>query len=146
MGYCNQERFRAIIKSYFRGSNGIIFIYDITNEESFKNIKVWIKDSEKNNVGFEKILVWNKIDLGKKGKVELEDVGEWAEPKKINVLEISAKDGTNVEKCFNEIIRFILDIKSKEEILEKYGMNSQNEENKLKKDKNHNKDKKKKCC
>ena len=84
--------------------------------------------------------------MEKKGKVELEDVGEWAEPKKINVLEISAKNGTNVEKCFNEIIRFILDIKSKEEILEKYGMNSQNEENKLKKDKNHNKNKKKKCC
>ena len=68
MGYCNQEKFRAIIKSYFRGSNGIIFIYDITNEESFKNIKVWIKDSEKNNFEFEKILVGNNIDLEKKTK------------------------------------------------------------------------------
>ena len=69
MGYCYQEKFRAITKSYFRGLNGIIFMYDITNEESFKNIKVWIKDSEKNYFGFEKILVGNKIDLEKKEKL-----------------------------------------------------------------------------
>ena len=141
-----QERFRAITKSYFRGANGIIFMYDITNEESFKSIKVWIKDSEKNNFEFEKILVGNKIDLEQKRKVELEDVKEWAEQKKINVLEISAKNGTNVEKCFNELIRQILENKTKEEILGKYGMNSQKEENKLKKEKSNNKDKKKKCC
>ena len=36
----------------------------------------------KNNFGFEKILVGNKIDLEGKRKVELEDVKEWAEPKK----------------------------------------------------------------
>ena len=58
-----QERFRAITKSYFRGSNGVIFMYDITKKETFKNVKGWIKDSENNNFGFEKILVGNKIDL-----------------------------------------------------------------------------------
>jgi small GTP-binding protein len=141
-----QERFRAITKSYFRGSNGVIFMYDITKKETFKNVKDWIKDSENNNFGFEKILVGNKIDLEQIREVELKDVEEWAGQKNINVLEISAKNGTNVEKCFNELIRLILENKSKQEILEKFGMNSQKEENTLNKGNNNFKDKKKKCC
>ena len=138
-----QERFRAITKSYFRGSNGVIFMYDITKKETFKNVKDWIKDSENNNFGFEKILVGNKIDLEQIREVELKDVEEWAGQKNINVLEISAKNGTNVEKCFNELIRLILENKSKQEILEKFGMNSQKEENTLNKGNNNFKDKKK---
>ena len=141
-----QERFRAITKSYFRGSNGVIFMYNITKKETFKNVKDWIKDSENNNFGFEKILVGNKIDLEQIREVELKDVEEWAGQKNINVLEISAKNGTNVEKCFNELIRLILENKSKQEILEKFGMNSQKEENTLNKGNNNFKDKKKKCC
>ena len=141
-----QERFRAITKSYFRGSNGVIFMYDITKKETFKNVKDWIKDSENNNFGFEKILVGNKIDLEQIREVELKDVEEWAGQKNINVLEISAKNGTNVEKSFNELIRLILENKSKQEILEKFGMNSQKEENTLNKGNNNFKDKKKKCC
>ena len=137
-----QERFRAITKSYFRGSNGVIFMYDITKKETFKNVKDWIKDSENNNFGFEKILVGNKIDLEQYREVELKDVEEWAGQKNINVLEISAKNGTNVEKCFNELIRLILENKSKQEILEKFGMNSQKEENTLNKGNNNFKDKK----
>ena len=137
-----QERFRAITKSYFRGSNGVIFMYDITKKETFKNVKDWIKDSENNNFGFEKILVGNKIDLEQIREVELKDVEEWAGQKNINVLEISAKNGTNVEKCFNELIRLILENKSKQEILEKFGMNSQKEENTLNKRNNNFKDKK----
>ena len=141
-----QERFRAITKSYFRGANGVIFMYDITKKETFKNVKDWIKDSENNNFGFEKILVGNKIDLEQNREVDLKDAEEWAGQKNINVLEISAKNGTNVEKCFNELIRLILGNKSKEEILEKFGINSQKEENKLNKGNNNAKNKKKKCC
>ena len=61
-------------------------------------------------------------------------------------MEISAKNGINVEKCFNELIRLILENKSKEENLEKFGMNSQKEENKLNKGNNNVKDQKKKRC
>ena len=37
-----QERFRAITKSYFKESNGILLLYDITNKDSFKNVETWI--------------------------------------------------------------------------------------------------------
>ena len=36
------EKFRQIIKGYFKSSDGILIIYDITNRQSFENVKMWI--------------------------------------------------------------------------------------------------------
>lgn len=39
------ERFRSITSSYYRGSNGILLLYDITNRSSFEAAKdYWIKE------------------------------------------------------------------------------------------------------
>ena len=37
-----QERFRTITTAYYRGAMGIMLVYDITNEKSFDNIKVFV--------------------------------------------------------------------------------------------------------
>lgn len=37
-----QERFQSITKSYYRGGQGILLMYDITQEESFIAVKSWI--------------------------------------------------------------------------------------------------------
>ena len=42
-----QERFRSITLSYYRGSSGVIILFDITNRQSFINIQKWTKDIEK---------------------------------------------------------------------------------------------------
>ncbi len=40
-----QERYRALTKSYLKGSDGILFLYDITKKESFERIKnYWYKE------------------------------------------------------------------------------------------------------
>ena len=39
-----QERFRTISSTYYRGAHGIIVVYDITHEESFKNVKRWLTE------------------------------------------------------------------------------------------------------
>ena len=63
-----QERFRSITKSYFKESDGILLIYDITNKETFKNVEGWI-DSIHESLGNHKdskyiiILIGNKTDL-----------------------------------------------------------------------------------
>ena len=50
-----QERFRSITKSFFCSTNDIIFMYDIADENTFKNVKDWVKDSENNDTGFKRL-------------------------------------------------------------------------------------------
>ena len=59
-----QERFLSITKNTYKGSDGIILIYDLTNKESFKNINTWLKGISE-NIDINKtcfVLVGNKCD------------------------------------------------------------------------------------
>ena len=140
-----QERFRSITKSFFRNTNGIIFVYDITSRKSFKNVKDWIKDSELHDIGFEKILVGNKIDLNDKREVSLDELKEYGIKKKIDVIEASAKNKINVDETFQKIVDLILNNKKEEEILQKYGVKNTDDIN-LSKNKFQKKNAGNCCC
>jgi Ras-related protein Rab-1A len=96
-----QERFRTITSSYYRGAHGIIVVYDITDQESFNNVKQWLQEIERyacDNVN--KLLVGNKCDLSAKRAVVYETAKEYADQLGIPFLETSAKNATNVEQAF----------------------------------------------
>ena len=144
-----QERFKSITKNFFRNTNGVIFMYDVTQKKTFKSVKDWIRDSEINNPGLKRILVGNKIDLKNKIEVNSNDVKEYCLKKEIENLEVSAKLGINVEKTYMRLVEIILGNQNKQEILEKYGISEkkENSSTKLSKSTNRiNSNKKKNCC
>jgi len=96
-----QERFRTITSSYYRGAHGIIVVYDITDQESFNNVKQWLQEIERyacDNVS--KLLVGNKCDLTAKRAVAHDTAKAYADQLGIPFLETSAKSATNVEQAF----------------------------------------------
>uniref|UniRef100_A0A8C2KJS1 RAB1A, member RAS oncogene family b n=1 Tax=Cyprinus carpio TaxID=7962 RepID=A0A8C2KJS1_CYPCA len=85
-----QERFRTITSSYYRGAHGIIVVYDVTDQESFNNVKQWLQEIDRyasENVN--KLLVGNKCDLTTKKVVDY-----------TTAKVIFAKNATNVEQAF----------------------------------------------
>ena len=96
-----QERFRTITSSYYRGAHGIIIVYDVTDQESFNNVKQWLFEIDRYAMeGVSKLLVGNKSDLTSKKVVSYETAKEFADSVGMEFLETSAKNSTNVEKAF----------------------------------------------
>ncbi|GAB6031879.1 Ras-protein Rab-8A [Chamberlinius hualienensis] len=108
-----QERFRTITTAYYRGAMGILLVYDITNEKSFKNIKNWIRNIEEHaSADVEKMILGNKCDMNDRRQVSKEKGEQLAIEYGIKFMETSAKAGINVEEAFFTLAR---DIKAKTE-------------------------------
>jgi len=96
-----QERFRTITSSYYRGAHGIIVVYDVTDMESFNNVKTWLNEIDKYATDkVNKLLVGNKCDLVVKKVVDYQTAKDFADQLEIPFLETSAKNSTNVEQAF----------------------------------------------
>jgi len=96
-----QERFRAVTRSYYRGSQGIILIYDITRRSTFNHVKNWLADAKTlvHPYGVF-MLIGNKSDLTKQREVSFEEANKYAEENGIDFFETSAKSGQNIEAAF----------------------------------------------
>lgn len=96
-----QERFRTITSSYYRGAHGIIVVYDVTDQESFVNVKQWLQEIDRYaSETVNKLLVGNKCDQNPKKVVDYTTAKEYADSLGIPFLETSAKNATNVEQAF----------------------------------------------
>ena len=104
-----QERFRTITSSYYRGANGIIVIFDTTEEDSFENVKHWLSEIERYATdGVSKMLVGNKCDMTDARAVETATAQEVADKLDVPFFEASAKTAENVDEIFLRMARDIL--------------------------------------
>jgi len=125
-----QERFRTITSSYYRGAHGICVVYDVTDMDSFNNVKQWLQEIDRYATeGVNKLLVGNKSDMSDKKVVEYTVakvrrpggvfhhmagrpltcmvLQEFADSLGIPFLETSAKNASNVEQAFLTMARQI---------------------------------------
>ncbi|GAA5828575.1 hypothetical protein JCM3770_006370 [Rhodotorula araucariae] len=105
-----QERFRTITSSYYRGAHGIIVVYDVTDQDTFANVKQWLQEIDRYACdGVNKLLVGNKSDLAQKKVVDYAVAKEFADQIGVSLLETSAKNATNVEQAFLTMAKQIKD-------------------------------------
>jgi len=110
-----QERFRTLTSSYYRGAQGIIFVYDVTRRETFTNLsEIWAKEVDlySSNQDCIKMLVGNKVDRENERVVTKQEGIALARQLGCLFLECSAKTHVNVENCFEELVLKILDTPS----------------------------------
>ena len=99
-----QERFRTITTAYYRGAMGILLVYDVTDEQSFQNIRNWIRNIEQHAAdNVDKILVGNKCDMTSEKLVETARGQALADEYGIKFFETSAKSNINVVEAFTSI-------------------------------------------
>jgi len=97
-----QERYRSLTRQYYHLAQGIILVFDLTDENSFNSLNKWIKEIDDNTKNVEVILVGNKSDL--KNRVIINSRAEqFAHEKNFKYIETSAKEGTNVLLLFEEL-------------------------------------------
>lgn len=99
-----QERFRTITHTFYRQTHGVLIVFDLTNEDSFKSVKKWydeIKNYSPENTII--VLVGNKMDQKEKRVVNFEDAQSFANDLGVGYTETSARNSDNVEKVFREI-------------------------------------------
>ena len=109
-----KERFRNIARSYYRGANGFVIVYDVTDENSY-NVRQWLKEV-KINKGDDAVVVvvGTKVDLRgphsdkrlpstEKLQRELKDEGVHG------FFEASAKTGEGVDDVFRAVTELVVE-------------------------------------
>jgi len=108
-----QERFaRVLLPTYFRKAKGVILVYDITNAKSFESLSErWMAQLHDHSNADElaKLLVGNKSDLETQREVSTEKAQQFCQEYGMELLETSAKSGTNVLPAFEKLIGLVHD-------------------------------------
>ena len=163
-----QEKYRALAKIFYKDARVIIFVYDITNEKTFEEIKNYWYNETKENVEEDVIycLVGNKNDLYEEEKVSEKEAQEYADQINAIFKSTSALSNVGIPNLFENIGKKILDpnfdykaadkklaeeFQKKHDEEEKERQKEKNQRIKLsesdfKDNKNNNGNKKKKCC
>uniref|UniRef100_A0A803YJ43 RAB18, member RAS oncogene family n=1 Tax=Meleagris gallopavo TaxID=9103 RepID=A0A803YJ43_MELGA len=104
-----QERFRSLNPSYYRGTQGIVLVYDVTRKDTFTGLESWLNELEiyttKSNTV--KMLVGNKTDKPDR-EVERREGLQFAKKRSLLFIETSAKTEDGVQHAFEELVIKIL--------------------------------------
>ena len=116
-----QQGFFNIRDSYYKGTDGVVLIFDVSKPKTAERINDWVKEVKRNvSKNIPILLVGNKIDLrANSNSITFEQGQDLAKKLSkenklaITYLESSAKTGENVEEIFYSIANSIIDFKTK---------------------------------
>ena len=127
-----QEKFRPLIRSYFKGADGIILMYSIDFKESFDDLENWINMlKEEDSFEIPIYLVGNKNDLETEREITKEQGAEYAEKYGFIFTECSVKNDSwdKIKSIFEDLAKVVYEVSlgdNKSKIIEQ--LNMKNEE------------------
>jgi len=142
-----QERYRTIAANYYKNADGILFVYDITNENSL-TFKYWLEQIQEKSSVKSIILFGNKTDLEnveeekKERKITFEEGKKIADQYGLKLFEGSAKQGININEVIEELVGLIY----KEKKIKAKGEKKEEKKQNVKLFQEHHKVKKNGCC
>lgn len=108
-----QERYKTITNAYYRGADGVIIVFDVTDPKSFVNVQGWMEEVRSQGVAETFVLLaGNKRDL--KAEVSREEAVARAQDLGVGYLETSAKTSFQVEELFKTMGRVLIKNKAQE--------------------------------
>ncbi len=110
-----QERFKALLPKFLGGANGILLVFDLTNNSSFEQLNFWYEQVLEHANGFNlpKLLVGSKSDLISSSAIENlvpeEEILNVIKEKNMDgFLKTSALQNQNVVTVFKELNNLML--------------------------------------
>ena len=97
-----EERYKSIIKNYYKNARGVFIVYDITNQESFNSIEYWFNSI--NEIDAETSLIANKCDLLSERKIKCDEGEKKASKYGSAFYEVSAFKKINIDTIFNDLM------------------------------------------
>ncbi|KAG0775904.1 hypothetical protein G6F26_002374 [Rhizopus arrhizus] len=101
-----QERFRTLTSSYYRGAQGVILVYDVSNRETFDALNNWWNEVNTycSSPDVVKMIVGNKVDKESSRVVSYEEGLNFARKLQTLFVECSAKTKVGVKQAFEELV------------------------------------------
>ena len=105
-----QENLRMMNRLFYKNAKIVIFVYDITNKQSFDDLKYWIEEvnNQISEAHFIRAIIGNKMDLCENEEVNEDDLDNFANSLNAKYLKISAKNNEN-KKLIDFLTNLIID-------------------------------------
>ena len=113
------ERYNSMGSSFYRNSEACILVFDLTNQDSFKNIETWRNEflntlNPPDAATYPFILLGNKSDMSNVITVKNEEIEAYCkEHNNMPYFATSAKEDINLEEAFNKVADMAYDRNSK---------------------------------
>ncbi|TWW64700.1 EF-hand calcium-binding domain-containing protein 4B [Takifugu flavidus] len=105
-----QERYCSITKQFFRKADGVVVMYDVTVEESFRAVKPWLANvQEAAGEGIPILLLGNKMDMDESRQVPVKEAEKLAQENRVMFSEVSAYTSRNVTESLTHLARVLME-------------------------------------
>ncbi|MBA7514813.1 hypothetical protein ES705_06848 [subsurface metagenome] len=98
-----QSKFEIMRRHFYKGTDAVILIFDLTNPISFESVSNWFNDIKKYEKDVTGLIFGNKEDLVEQRKIQTEEALKIAETLNLEYIETSALTGKNIEQSFYKL-------------------------------------------